>query len=188
MTNEAYFTARERFDPADGERWRSYFEWAKIPALREVVSLDTMLCPCVIDEMTDQDWAHAGGANFMFGYFRDLDYLIGRIPRGKRRNILGVYRNPTSHIGHMEAGDHRLAFFGYDLIEDQTSISALSNCGGFPKVFSNDELNEFGLLSGFSRALEIQRHLRTEYPDDPHAECELYAIWRLDEGNSNGRV
>lgn len=179
----AFFTAIERFDAANGDRWRDYCEWAKIPALREVVSLDQMLCPPVIDEYTEEDWEYVGNAEFSFGFFRNLDYLIGRIPSGRRANVLGVYRNPVSHIDLAEeqTGGRPFAFLGYDLIEDMTGISSLTNCGGFPRAFSNDELNEFGLVFSFARASEIQRVLNVEYPDESHADCELYAIWRLEE-------
>ncbi|MGB8609688.1 MAG: hypothetical protein WCE28_32215, partial [Bradyrhizobium sp.] len=36
---------------------------------------------------------------------------------------------------------------GYDLIEDRTGMSALSNCGGgFPAAFADDEITECGLI------------------------------------------
>jgi hypothetical protein len=70
-------------------------------------------------------------------------------------------------------------FIGYDLVEEITQISALTNCGGFPDCFCNAELNRFGLLDRFDRATEIRRHLLEHHPKEPHANCELYAIWRL---------
>lgn len=72
-------------------------------------------------------------------------------------------------------------FVGYDLIEAQTRISALTNCGGFPDIFRNEELNHFGLIEGFDRALEIKRLLAALHPEETHAQCDMYAIWRLDE-------
>ncbi len=70
---------------------------------------------------------------------------------------------------------------GYDPIEEMTQISALTNCGGFPDVFANDELNPYGLLSHFDRAVEVWDNLKKLHPSESHAQCELYAIWRLDE-------
>jgi hypothetical protein len=55
---EPFFIATERFDPSDGEKWQRYFEWAKIPALNEVVSLDACLCKHLINELLDEDWEH----------------------------------------------------------------------------------------------------------------------------------
>lgn len=179
---EVLFIATKRFDPAEGDMWRSYCQWANIPALREVVSLDGILCEHLITDFTDEDWAHIVNADFRLGYFRDLDYLLSRVSSVRRRNILGLYRNPQQHIESPPAAGE-FTFLGYDLIEEMTQVSALVNCGGFPKVFANDELNEFGLVANFARALEIKRRLPAEYPNEPHADCELYAVWRLKEAN-----
>jgi hypothetical protein len=75
------------------------------------------------------------------------------------------------------AGD--FIFMGYDLIEESTQISALTNCGGFPETFSNDELNRYGLISDFVRACEVKKLLPRHHPEEHHSKCELYAIWRL---------
>ena len=72
----------------------------------------------------------------------------------------------------------------YDLIEDMTEISGLSNCGGFPDVFANGELNQYGLLPEFRRAGEVRELLVIRHPDENHAQCEMYAIWRLAQGHA----
>jgi hypothetical protein len=177
---EPLFIATERFDPTDGEKWRKYFEWAKIPTLIEVVSLDCLLCNHLVKEFTDEDWNHIVNANFRLDYFYHLDYLLNRVSDKLRRNILGLYRNPEKHIPQAPApGDFR--FMGYDLIDEQTQISALTNCGGFPDVYSNEELNSVGLISQFERASEVERLLAEKHPKEAHAQCEMYAIWRLYE-------
>ena len=174
------FIASERFDRSDGEKWQKYFEWAKIPALVEVVSLDAMLCRHLIKEFQDEDWQHIVNEDFRLDYFYELDYLTYRIGGVSRRNILGLYRNPDCHIEAPPApGD--FAFMGYDLIEEKTLISALTNCGGFPDVFSNEELNRFGLIDSFDRAREVRRLLAERHPEEAHAQCEMYALWRLKE-------
>ena len=178
---EPLFIAGERFGPTDGEKWLKYFEWAKIPALKEVVSLDNCLCAHLVNnDLTDEDWNHIVNADFRLDYFLHLDYLLNRISDIKRRNVLGLYRNPESHIEIAPAAGN-FHFAGYDLIEEQTQISALVNCGGFPKAFSNEELNPFGLISEYRRASEVKKLLVEKHPEESHADCELYAIWRLDE-------
>jgi hypothetical protein len=174
------FIATGRFDPADGDKWNKYFEWAKIPLLTELVGLDSMMCPRVITQFTDEDWNHIVCEDFRLNYFHHLDYLQERVRSVSRINILGVYRNPENHITKPPAPES-FSFVGYDLIEEATQISALNNCGGFPDVFRNDELNQFGLLGGFARATEVRERLLVRYPDEPHADCELYAIWRLND-------
>jgi hypothetical protein len=178
--NTPLFIASQQFGPADEERWLQYFDWAKIPNLLEIVSLDGILCPHVITEFTEEDWRHLVCEDFRLDYFYDLDYLMQRVRDVSRRNILGIYRNPDAHISTPPApGD--FGFLGYDLIEEQTQISALTNCGGFPNAFQNDELNQFGLVESFERGKRIGRLLTEHYPNEPHAKCELYAIWRLRE-------
>ena len=174
------FLVTERFDLSAGERWDDYIRWARIPNLLEVVSLDSTLCPRIVTEFIDEDWAHIVNADYRLNYFCDLNYLMRRAGDGPRRNVLGLYRNPESHIEAPPAAGN-FAFVGYDLIEEMTQISALTNCGGFPETFSNEELNERGLISSFARAKEIQRLLPANNPQEPHAECELYAVWRLGE-------
>jgi hypothetical protein len=175
------FIATERFDPSDRLKWAKYVEWAKIPGLIEVVSLDCGLCPNLVDELMDADWKHNVQVHYRLGYFYDLDYLIERVAGVGRRNVLGLYRNPDRHIDTAPATGN-FVFMGYDLIEEMTQISAVTNCGGFPETFSNDELNEFGLIRAFDRAHEIRRLLVEHNPEEPHARCEMYAIWRLAEG------
>jgi hypothetical protein len=174
------YVATERFGPEDGDRWDHYIQWAKIPALTEVVGLDCMLCRRLLDEINDEDWKHIVIESFRSGYFYHLDYLLARVADLKRRNILGVYRNPDHHISE-PPGSREFVFMGYDLIDEQTQISSLTNCGGFPEVFSNEELNACGLLPEFARATEVRRLLKEAFPKEPHAQTELYAIWRLNE-------
>jgi hypothetical protein len=176
------FIATRRFDPSDGEKWQKYIEWSKISGLSEVVSLDGMLCPHLVKEFLDEDWRHIVCEDFRLDYFYDLDYLVRRIDGIPRRNLLGLYRNLENHIDEAPAPG-AFEFVGYDLIEEQTQISALSNCGGFPDVFRNDELNQFALIGSFNRAHEIRATLAERHPEEPHAQCELYAIWRLNETN-----
>ncbi len=152
------FMATERFDPND-EAWPKYFEFAKIPALTEVVGLDGSLCNSVVGELQDEDWSRIANIGCEPIYFHDLDYLLNRVQSVKRRNILGLYRNPEADITQAPAAMD-FSFIGYDLIDEQTHISALTNCGGFPDVFSNEELNSFGLISKFDRAVQVKTIVR----------------------------
>ena len=175
-----FFIATERFSRSDGKQWQAYFEWARIPALVEVVSLDGALCPRIVTELSEEDWSHTVCEDYRLYYFWHLDYLMTRVRGVSSRNILGVYRNPSTHSVEPPAkGDFE--FLGFDLIDEQTQISALTNCGGFPDVFRNEELNRFGLIDGFGRACEVRRVLAELHPEDHHAQCEMYAIWRLKE-------
>jgi len=175
------FIATERLDSSDGETWQKYCTWAKIPGLTEIVSLDGSLCPHLIKEFNNEDWSHIVNEDFRLDYFYDLEYLLQRVAEVRRKNVLGLFRNPKKHIETQPAsGD--FSFIGYDLIEEQTQISALTNCGGFPDSFSNAELNQFGIISNFDRAASIRVTLAQHNPNEPHAHGELYAIWRMKTG------
>ena len=64
------------------------------------------------------------------------------------------------------------------MIEQKTGISALTNCGGFPLAFRNEELNTVGLVSALKRVKQIQAALLLNYPTEPHAQCDVLALWR----------
>jgi hypothetical protein len=178
------FIATERFDPSDGDKWQKYCDWAKIPGLVEVVSLDGLLCKHLIQQFQTEDWSHIVNEDFRLDYFYHLDYLLRRVEGIHRRNILGLYRNPEAHVATPPAS-RKFEFIGYDLIEEHTQISALTNCRGFPDVFRNEELNRCGLIESFDRASEVRRLLAERHPEEAHAQCELYAIWRMTERELN---
>jgi hypothetical protein len=98
----------------------------------------------------------------------------------KLDGILGLYRNPESHITQ-SPGQGNFVFIGYDLVDEVMQVSALTNCGGFPKAFSNQELTPQGLIQDYGRAVQVRVALAEAYPEEHHAQCELYAIWRLNE-------
>lgn len=178
------FIATERFDPSDGDRWQEYCRFAQIPQLIEVVSLDRGLCPRLVKEIKAEDWGHIVNEDWRLDYFCHLDYLLKRVAEHSRRNVLGLYRNPDCHITR-PPGQGDFEFVGYDLIEEMTQVSALTNCGGFPEVFTSEELNAYGLIQDYGRAAQIAVVLADEFPEESHADCELYAIWRLSEARRN---
>ena len=74
-------------------------------------------------------------------------------------------------------------FCGFDLAEgdesDVAGTSALTNCPHcFDEVFTVSDLNYYGLLDSREEAERLQELLPKQYPDQPHAYCEIFAIWR----------
>jgi hypothetical protein len=171
------YLVTERFTSAD-KGWQRYVAWSGLSQLTEVVSLDQMLCPTVLTTVLDKDWPHIVSEDFMLNYFRDLDYLLQRVGSLEGRNLLCVFRNPNSQPLPPAGLKHSFVFEGYDLVEFDTGTSALTNCGGFPLAFSNAELSSRGLLPSLGRATEVQNKLRQHYPDEPHASCEAWAVFR----------
>jgi len=175
---ELWFISVETFGPSN-EGWEKYIQWSKLTQLKEVVGLDCSLCPAVIRELSEEDWDHVVAENFLICYFRDREYLTSRTRDVADKHILGVVLEPDTDERSRIVKDGE--FLGYDLIERQTSISALTNCQGFPESFDNQELNEFGLLSEYLRARQIQHALSTNNPEEPHANTDLWAIWKLQD-------
>jgi hypothetical protein len=170
-----WFIATERFDQSNAG-WGKYIAWSKLEQLDEVVSLDGSLCPTVLPDIKTEYWDHIVNEDFMLHFFTDLDYLSKETAAIHRKNLLSVVRNPPSHpSSQIPKG---FEFVGYDLVDKDSSVSALTNCGGFPKAFSNGELSEKGLFRTHLRCREVQEALRREYPREHHADCHLWAIFR----------
>ena len=170
------FSAVQRFDPASGEAWQKYIAWSRLTHLREVVSLDTSLCPSFFKELSAADWEHNVQQDFQTDRFHDPDYVIQRVV-DERVNVLALIEEPSAEEVAGFA-DPRFLFRGFDLIEERTGISALVNCGGFDKAFLGRDLSDCGLLVDYARARAVQRQLRLEYPEEPHADCRLWGIWQ----------
>jgi hypothetical protein len=174
---EPLFIAKRPFDPSVGEGWDNYVAWSGLAQLREVVSLDGMLCPTVPEQLTPADWDYNVHADYQAFFFRSLEYLLQRVTPEGRLNILAVLQNPTAaDVAVITLPE--FTFAGFDVLDVHGDISALTNCGGFEGVFANAELSELGLLTQLSRAREVQSSLRMQYPEEPHANCHVWAIWR----------
>lgn len=176
-----FYSAVKRFDPACSDPWARFIEWSGLTQLREVVSLDLILCPTVFQELIAEDWQHNVQEDFKTSLFHDLDYVVRRVAGNDRVNVFALMQNPTE--GEVRSlTDPRFVFRGFDLVELQTGISALVNCGGFNKVFASTDLSNCGLLADHAKASNVQERLRAEYPDEPHANCDLWAIWQMRHG------
>jgi hypothetical protein len=154
--------------------------WAKLPQLDEVVSLDTSLCPVVIRDLSPDDWAHNVAEDFRTEFFTDLDYLMRRVGDRSGVNVLAVIFEPDNKDLNAFQ-DERFQFIGFDLVERPgKGISAMVNCGGFDKAFRPEDLNRYGLISDYRFAGKVQQRLATFYPEENHADCALWAIWRME--------
>lgn len=168
------FAAARRFSPADGKRWDDYLAFSKVAHLKEVVSLDTLLTPPLPEQLLPADWAHIVNEDFMLRFFTDLPYLKSRLSSTACFNLLCVFKEPQTH----PIAPPGFSFVGYELLDRHGDISPLTNCGGFPKAFSNEELTPEGLLPSLERALAVRRDLRAFYPEEPHADASVWAIFR----------
>jgi hypothetical protein len=171
-----WFIATERFIPDDGIRWDNYVKWSGLDHLKEVVSLDPLLCPSVLPEIKNHYWPHIVNEDFMLDFFLDYDFLKNELADVPRKNVLCVFRNPSQQPVAPPIGDFE--FLGYDLVDVHNGARALTNCGGFPDVYANSELSEVALLPDFKRAFEVQESLRSKHPEEFHANCHRWAVFR----------
>jgi hypothetical protein len=88
------FVAKRRFDPSAGDSWRRFVAWSGLSQLREVVSLDGMLCPTVPEDLIPADWEHNVHADYQTSHFHSLEYLRARVAGKASLNILAVLRRP----------------------------------------------------------------------------------------------
>jgi len=176
MGRAPYFTVVERFGPQDGASWERFVRWSSLDQVVEIVGLDSCLCPPIITDLTDEDWEHNVHEDFRTHLFRDLPYLLTRVPDHKSHNVLAILDGPRED--DLAIAPPGFALLGFELLDVHGDISALTNCGGFPMAFDPSELNPVGLLDSLDRAEEVRELLRSEYPDESHAECDIWAVWR----------
>jgi hypothetical protein len=170
------YVAVEPFDPSWGESWFTYVEWSKLDHLKEVVSLDCSLCPSIIGDPIAEDWDYI--VYDEVDIFGNLDYLRDRIKTDKPFHILALMREPneTDVLSFQDPG---FVFEGFDLIDESTRISALTNCGGFDLAFQGSDLTEHGLIWEFEKAYRVKELLKKNYPQEPHADCVVWALWKM---------
>lgn len=171
------FIATEPFGPQAGDGWTSFIQCSGLSQLTELVSMDSMMCPSVLPETKPEYWPHIVNEDYMLHFFTDLPVLLNEISSIEERNLLCVFRNPPE-APRAPTEIVAFEFLGYDVVDTEACASALSNCGGFPDVFLNDELTQHGLIRSLGRAMEIQKNLRKNHPEEHHADCDVWAIFR----------
>jgi hypothetical protein len=171
------YIAIEPFDGRRGDEWAKYIAWSGLSHVSEIVSLDSMLCPRIIESIVDEDWPHIVNENFMLDYFVDLGYLLERAGPIKAENLLCVFRNPEAPP-QLPSDPVRFQFLGYDLIDVHGAVSPITNCGGFPDIFCGSEVNTYGLIGSLDRAREIQGAMFYKYKEESHSDTHVWGISR----------
>jgi len=176
------YTAKAKFDKSsetDPMAWEKYVEWSRLSQLIELISLDGMLNKRLIepDRNEEKEWDYIVIDNmYETGFFTTLDYVLKRMMGKEKYNLLAVIINPATDCRLIEIDSFE--FIGYDLLDKYYDISALCNCGGFDETFRPEELNRFGLIEDFDRAMEIRENLLANNPEEDHADTNAIAIWR----------
>ena len=173
-----YYTAIERFDSDNGERWVGYTRWLGRTDLTRIITLDNVLCPPVVHVESSNDWQFVAQEEFMLDFYNNLDFVLKRVAGHRPSVVLAVSRDPSADdISGFQNSDFEFA--GFDVMDTQFIASALLNGHRFPGVFKVSELaRESGLLMSRKRAFIIRDTLRQRYPDREDAKCHVWAVWR----------
>lgn len=174
---QPWFIAVERFGRADGAAWDRYVEWSKLDHVEELVSLDATLCPSALKDIRDLHGPYVVDENGNWIFFEDLEFLRRELRVGnvEKARVLCVIRNPAAQP-ILSDKLSAFCFLGFDLVEAESGVSALSNCGGWPEL-DNRELSKCGLLTDHARAVDLQVTLASNHPEEPHADCDVWAIF-----------
>ncbi|MEP2671566.1 MAG: hypothetical protein ABJH04_21355 [Cyclobacteriaceae bacterium] len=180
-----WYTAKETYDSSygmDGLSWAKYIEFSRLTQLVELVSLDGMLNETAFepDRGDPGDWDFIITDDFYeTGLFNSLDYVLEKVKEKSVFNLLTVIKEPFEPCEGIQISEFE--FVGYELLDRDYSTSALSNCGGFDNTFSNSELNKFGLIDTFDKAFDIRNRLLINNPEEHHADCNVFGLWRHKE-------
>ncbi len=175
------FAARGKFDENnfDNFSWEKYKDWSKIYQLDELVSLDGILNEDLIepDYDNEEDWNNIHVVDLVqTGFYNNIEYILRKISTKNKFNLLAVEIEPNEECSNLIVEDYE--FIGYDLLDQDFAISALSNCGGFDESFLPTELNNKGLIDNLEKAKNIQEKLLENNPKEHHADTNVIAVWR----------
>lgn len=176
-----WYTARDIYSPSfkDGIGWAKYIEWSRLTHLKELVSLDSMLCGLSFQADYEKEEIYKYAIiddGYTTDLFNSIDYVLQCVGNKSNFNLLAVVKEPNEDCKKFQLPE--FDFLGYDLIDKEYQISALTNCGGFDETFSPKDLNEIGLVDEYAKAFDIRRLLVKNNPEEHHADCNVFGLWR----------
>lgn len=176
------YTARGAYDSKNNEgklSWKKYLERSKLVHLEELVSLDGMLN----ENLVEPDYDNADDWNCTHivdkcptDFFTTLNFVMKRMKITEKFNLLKVVVEPKEDCEKIDLDGYE--FVGYDLLDQDFNVSAITNCGGFNEIFSPKDLNTRGLIDDFHKAYDIQKWLLQNNPEEHHAHTNVIAVWR----------
>ena len=180
-SNEITFRSKRKYDPTtnDNLSWEKYKEWSRLYHLDELVSLDGMLNKDVVAPNYDseEDWKNIHVVDSVqTGFYNTLEYVLNKIAFNNQFNLLAIEIEPNEERSNCNLEDYE--FIGYDLLDQDYSTSALTNCGGFDESFLPSDLNNKGLINNLEKAKFIQKNLIDNNPEEHHADTNVIAVWR----------
>ena len=127
-----YYTAIERFDRDNGERWVGYTRWLGRTDLTRIITLDSALCPPVVHPESADDWQFVAKEEFMLDFFTSLDFVLQRVAGHRPSVVIAVARDPSADdVSNFPHPDFELA--GFDVVDAQFTASAVLNHSRFSR-------------------------------------------------------
>jgi len=159
--------------------WEKYVKWSKLTHLTELVSLDGMLNENLVkpnyDDSDDWDYIHVA-QQLETDFFTTVDFVFQRLIKREKYNLLAIVIEPDKDCKYIQVENYD--FVGYELLDQDFHVSALSNCGGFDETFLPTDLNDKGLIDDFTKAYDIKKRLLENNPNEYHADTNVIAVWR----------
>lgn len=174
------YTAIETYNSSK-DSWNDYKAWIKLPQLTEVISLDSMLNPCVFEidykNPNEFQYLYLESKTIRGNIYKSLNFVKRKAKKSEDQYyILALEKEPKDDckVKTMDG----FTFLGYDLLDKDYIASALTNCGGFYETYSQKDLNNFGLIFDFNKVYHIREKLFKNNPHEEHADCNVWAIWK----------
>jgi hypothetical protein len=190
MLRHLYYAATAPFNPGTNRtycgrdmNWEGYVGFSGFEHVKEIVTLDGILGQDMSrrDAYAEADflvWQH----DLPVTCYHDLPFLIKKMadqdPATYQILAIRLEPNPYDHLTPVPG----FSFVGFDLMDRYGGNSTLTNCGGYPAIFGPQDINASGLLSDYDRARHIRIQVSTQYPEDDHADCLMWGIWRMSAG------
>lgn len=170
------FTLRERFTHRSQRSFRDDLSFSGFQRIREVVTLDSILCADLVDELSAEDWQHNVHDDHRTGLFRDANYLLARQTLdASYQQLIAAVECPSVEVS-LPGG---FSICGHDIMDASLDNSTLTNCGPIPEAFKAAEVNQVGLIDDRERAFAIRDAMRELQPEAPHmGACEVWLIAR----------
>ena len=117
-----WYTARDTYSPIfeDGTSWIKYIKWTRLTQLKELVSLDSILCGLsfVADYQNEKIYQYAIiDDGYTTDLFNSLDYVLKNVESQCIFNLLAVVKEPKEDCKIVLLAD--FDFVGYDLIDKE---------------------------------------------------------------------
>jgi len=174
--SEWLYTLRERLTSEMTSRFDDYRSFSGFTAITELVTLDSMMCPDLITELSTEDWSRNVQEDFRTELFYDSNYLLSRQPLDRSKHqIIAACEHPEG----TEIVPTGFVFCGHDIMDSYFGNSTLTNCGPIPEAFNPTDVNGYGLIDNRDTAFRIRDTMRKLQPDDPHlGACDVWLLAR----------